>query len=608
MSFALLIIGGILFLGGIAYLIYNFVRFNKDPLTDAFTKKDWINYVIGLVAVGLGFAGLLASAFEFNPAWKEIVEFEKGALAGRSVSYIGNYLKAVIGGFFFAIFFAMLWTSFSATFYKRKIADFEKKFFKWAMFGSIAPAIILFFVWTDAFGAYWSYPLPSGIYIGDGVGFFNAFTKNSMGGLKIAFYAIFILSGAGISYFVTDHHLYKDFKKHDLFSTTLVFGFVSGIIGARIWYVVGNWTREFAGKPFSSVFEIWNGGLTVLGGVFLGVIVGALWFRHEHKEFDWRVALDIAVPTIFIAQAVGRLGNFTNVEVYGEAVKVEGIWNILPSYVLQQMNLNNGGGALADGMIHVPLFLIEALLNLGGYFLIAYGVKNLLKKKLAPGDLLSSYFIWYGLVRFILEPLRDANFNMGSDNSWSICNSLIYIITGVGGIICAHLYEAIKAKKDKGLTPIWSSIAILATLLFPLLQSVSLSTQKDGSGTVTPFTGFEVMAKTPIYVVTYVLLALALVCFVLEFVFLKKEGKEKVAKYLSIGGMSLAGISAVLMIAGQNVIETNGQYVNLSYGFFLMIAFAILGAALSLMPIFAEMHFNKIQKEEALVEQAKEHD
>ena len=108
MSFALLIIGGILFLGGIAYLIYNFIRFNKDPLADAFTKKDWINYIIGLVAVGLGFAGMLASAFEFNPAWKEIVEFEKGALAGRPVSYIGNYLRAVICGFFFAVFFCLI--------------------------------------------------------------------------------------------------------------------------------------------------------------------------------------------------------------------------------------------------------------------------------------------------------------------------------------------------------------------------------------------------------------------------------------------------------------------------------------------------------------------
>ena len=604
MSFALLIIGGLLLLGGIAFLIYNFVRFNKDPLTDAFTKKDWINFVVGVVAVGLGLAGMLASAFEFNPAWKEIVEFEKGALAGRSVSYIGNYLKAILGGFFFGVSFATLWTSFSVVVAKRKLADFEKKFFKWAMLGAIAPSVILFFVWTDAFGAYISYPLPSGIYIGDGVGVFNAFNKGSFEGLKIAFYAIFILSGAGISYVVTDYRLNKKFKKRDLFATTLIFGFVSGIIGARIWYVVGNWTREFANGPFHRVFEIWNGGLTVLGGVFLGVIVGALWFTHEHKEVDWRSAFDIAVPTILLAQALGRLGNFTNVEVYGQTVKVEGLWNILPSYVLQQMNLNNGGGMLPDGMIHVPLFLIEALLNLGGYFIIAYGVKALLKKKLAPGDLLFAYFIWYGLVRIILEPMRDSNFNMGSDNSWSISNSLIYIITGVGGILCFHLYEAIKAKKDKGLTPLWSSIVILSTLLFPLLQSVSLSTEKDGSGIVTPFTGFEVMAKTPIYIVAYALLALSLICFILVFVFSKKEGKEKLARYFSIGGMSLAGISAVLMIFGQNTIEANGQYVNLSYGFFLMIAFAILGAALSLMPIFAEKYFDKIKKEEALETQS----
>ena len=158
MSFALLIIGGLLLAGGMAFLIYNFVRFNKDPLTDAFAKKDWINYVIGVVAVGLGLAGMLASAFEFNPAWKEIVEFEKGALAGRSVSYIGNYLKAVFGGFFFGVSFATLWTSFSVVMAKRKLADFEKKFFKWAMLGAIAPSVILFFVWTDAFGAYISYP------------------------------------------------------------------------------------------------------------------------------------------------------------------------------------------------------------------------------------------------------------------------------------------------------------------------------------------------------------------------------------------------------------------------------------------------------------------
>ena len=237
-------------------------------------------------------------------------------------------------------------------------------------------------------------------------------------------------------------------------------------------------------------------------------------------------------------------------------------------------------------------------------FLTLVVISSLLKKKLAPGDLLFAYFIWYGLVRIILEPMRDSNFNMGSDNSWSISNSLIYIITGVGGILCLHLYEAIKAKKDKGLTPLWSSIVILSTLLFPLLQSVSLSTEKDGSGIVTPFTGFEVMAKTPIYIVAYALLALSLICFILVFVFSKKEDKEKLARYFSIGGMSLAGISAVLMIFGQNTIEANGQYVNLSYGFFLMIAFAILGAALSLMPIFAEKYFDKNKKEEALETQS----
>ncbi len=596
MDFMLLIFGLILTFGGGGYLIYTFARWNKDPLSEGLEKKDWIKYFALLGAVGIGFAALIGSSFAFHPEWSDIVEFEKGALAGRPINYAENIIKATVFAFFFAVSFAALWTSFSVYYYKRKLNPKQKKIFRITMFAAIAPAVLFFLGWTDALGCYGSYPLPAGIHVGgDFIGFFNAFNKPG-DGLNVAFYAIVILSGAGISYFVGDHLLYKSHHKHELFSSTLVAGLIAGIIGGRVWYVVGNYQREFAGRPFTAVFEVWNGGLTILGGAFAGIVVGALWFKFANKQIDIREAIDIAVPTVLLAQALGRFGNFFNVEVYGQPVEVNGIWNVLPSWILQQMNLNSGGGALANGMIHVPLFLIEATLNLGGYFIITKLVPALLKKHMAPGDLCGEYFIWYGIVRFIMEPFRDANFNMGTDNSWSICNSLIYIIIGVGIIACAHLFAALIEKKDKGLTPIWSTIAVAPCLVFPALQSITISAAKDGTGVSQSFGGFEIISKNPLFLVSYIMIVAAFACFLSSY-FTKKN--NKVAQYLTIGAMGLALLSAIFIIASTNTIShLETEYVNLSYGFFLMVAFAIASACISLMPFMSIPTLKK--KENAL--------
>jgi phosphatidylglycerol:prolipoprotein diacylglycerol transferase len=81
-----------------------------------------------------------------------------------------------------------------------------------------------------------------------------------------------------------------------------------------------------------------------------------------------------------LAQAIGRWGNFFNSEVYGTTTAYTSGWSWLPNWVLLQMNTNNGGGYLGAGQIHVPLFLVESLLNIAGYFLIVYGVGKGLKK------------------------------------------------------------------------------------------------------------------------------------------------------------------------------------------------------------------------------------
>ena len=68
--------------------------------------------------------------------------------------------------------------------------------------------------------------------------------------------------------------------------------------------------------------------------------------------------------------------------------------------------------------------------------------------------------------------------------------------------------------------------------------------------------------------------------------------------------MVLSVVSAVLMIFGQLTVEANELYVNLSYGFFLMISFSLVAAGLSLMPLLADLRLKRIKKEEALETQS----
>jgi len=92
----------------------------------------------------------------------------------------------------------------------------------------------------------------------------------------------------------------------------------------------------------------------------------------------------------------------------------------------------------------VPLFLIESITNLAGYFIITYGIGKGLRKWLSLGDLAMGYLIWYGATRAILEPLRSAEFEYGQ--SW--ISSFILIGAGVLGIIAFHVYDYIRKKKN----------------------------------------------------------------------------------------------------------------------------------------------------------------
>ena len=258
-------------------------------------------------------------------------------------------------------------------------------------------------------------------------------------GFEIRFYAIFILIGAVLAYILGRYFTRKEGHDDKILENVFYCAFPAGIVGARIWYVIAEWSKEFAHQPFYKVFYIWEGGLAIQGGVILGAVVGIGYIMIKKPHYHVVRIADYCIPGILLAQAIGRLGNFFNAEVYGKCIE-ESSLSFLPAFVLEQLKYNaQGGYACAPGEIVTPLFLIEALLNTAGFFVIMFGIRKGLKKYYKAGDLIGAYLIWYGTVRAILEPMRNPTYQMGN-NLTSVWMSVAFIIGGVALIVLAHIF------------------------------------------------------------------------------------------------------------------------------------------------------------------------
>ena len=288
----------------------------------------------------------------------------------------------------------------------------------------IFPALVFFYLSLQVLEPGLTYPLPKGIPFDNPI---------------ITFYAAFILSGALLAYFLSEREFIKMGKKKGYVEDIFLVAFPAGILGARLWYVWGQWDLEFASQPFWKIFAVWEGGLAIMGGALGGALAGMLYVFFKRKDINIIQAIDIGVPTILVAQAIGRWGNFFNQEVYGVVANVES-WSWLPTFIQQQMTIN--------GQFRVPLFLIESFINLTGFFVIRYGIGLGLKSYRKLGDLGLMYLVWYGLTRGIMEPLRNPTFNMGNDGNWSFLWGWIFFAVGIVMILANHfLFPRLNQKK-----------------------------------------------------------------------------------------------------------------------------------------------------------------
>lgn len=218
----------------------------------------------------------------------------------------------------------------------------------------------------------------------------NMVNSFSIFGLEVKFYGLLMASAMLVGIILACKNAKaRGLVSDDIFVLALII-LPTAVIGARLFYVLGA-DHQYS---FLEIFRIWEGGLSIYGGIIGGAVgVGLYCSIFKKSFFD---VTDIACVSLILGQAIGRWGNFFNQEVYGEVVNNPSMqW--FPFAVL-----------LDNGEWHYALFFYEFVINLAIFAVLLV----LFKKVKTKGYVTSVYLMSYGFIRFCLEPLRMNTYNL----------------------------------------------------------------------------------------------------------------------------------------------------------------------------------------------------
>ncbi|MDK8351599.1 prolipoprotein diacylglyceryl transferase [Gleimia europaea] len=197
-----------------------------------------------------------------------------------------------------------------------------------------------------------------------------------------------------------------------------------GIVGARLYHVITSPYKYFGPNgQWLEIFRIWEGGIAIMGAVIGGVIGSAIALHRAGQRMG--PFADAVAPTLLIAQAMGRFGNWFNQELFGKATTLP--WGL----EIDDRHLPAG---YASGTLFHPTFLYEVIWNLSMAFIIIALDKRF---KFKGGQLIFLYMSLYAIGRFWIENLRidPAKIILGMRlNAWS---ALVIIIIGIVGFLIA---------------------------------------------------------------------------------------------------------------------------------------------------------------------------
>ena len=284
-----------------------------------------------------------------------------------------------------------------------------------------------------------------------------------LGPLQVHWYGLLIVGGAVLAAWISTKEAARRGEDPDHVWNLLTWGLIFGIIGARLYHVFSTPTGNFAGWAYYrehpiEIIAFWNGGfrgLGIYGAVIGGVFAFFLYTQFMARDREgkrvrlnfWRW-LDIATPGLLLAQAIGRMGNFINQELYGPPTNLPWAFRINPLFPCQEPAGSPQACGLADRLTpdarawyaaqgYHPTFFYEALWNVIGFALVMILGRKLVNW-LRDGDIFFMYMIWYPVGRFWVEMFRPDAWRLGSlaTAQWI---ALIVALLGIAGLIVNHV-------------------------------------------------------------------------------------------------------------------------------------------------------------------------
>ena len=211
-----------------------------------------------------------------------------------------------------------------------------------------------------------------------------------IGPFQLRAYGLAIAAGVIVAVWIAQRRYARLGGDPDAIGSLAGWAVPAGLVGARLYHVATDY-RRFQGDWWR-VVRIWEGGLGIPGGLLAGVVVGVVVARRRGMAVP--SLLDAVAPAIPVAQAIGRLGNWFNQELYGRATDLP--WGV-------RIDPEHRPDGMADVATYHPTFLYEALWNLA---LAALLVRLGRTGRLRRGQLFVLYVAGYAAGRLWVEALR----------------------------------------------------------------------------------------------------------------------------------------------------------------------------------------------------------
>ena len=243
----------------------------------------------------------------------------------------------------------------------------------------------------------------------------------SIGPITVYWYSILIMISVLIGYYFSLRESEKNGLQKKFISDLVFYLVIVAILGARIYYVIFNF--DVFRDRLLDILKIWEGGLAIYGAIIFSIIF--IIYYSKKKDKNSLLVLDTLTPYLILGQAIGRWGNFFNSEAHGSSTSLEYLQKLhLPKFIIKGMYIN--------GNYYIPTFLYESIWCCIGFIILLFIRKK--DKYDHPGILLFTYFIWYGIGRFLIEGLRTDSLYFFSLRVSQVV-SIILILIGLIGII-----------------------------------------------------------------------------------------------------------------------------------------------------------------------------